>query len=253
MGGIFLWSLSLWTMALESTPAVKTSGQEANVIKFDPKNSAAPGLSMEVINALARVDPGLSFVGQDVMRPVRRVELELTSGDMEVFFGLVRNEARESQFTVIKSPALYVQFTQIAVAANDTIDIQSLDDIRKLGPNGIIGVPQGSAFVEFLKSQGGLTIDDGTVSLSSTLKKMLVGRVRFVYFGGAVLKKQIEDDGLVGKVRVLPKRYKSEEVCVMFSKNASPKLVERIQRGLNLLQRSGELDQIRTKYGVSAS
>jgi glutamate/aspartate transport system substrate-binding protein len=231
---------------------LRTSGQEANLVKFDPKNASAPGLSAEVITAISRVDPNVSFVGQEVMRPTRRIELELNAGELDVFFGLVRNDLRESQLMVIKNPPLYVQFTQVAAAADDLVDIQSFEDIRKLGAQGVIGVPQGSAFVEFLRSQGGLLVDDSAVSVSLTLKKLLAGRVRFVYFGGAVLKKQIEDDGLTKQIKILPRRFRTEDVCVMLSKSVDPKFVVRIQRNLNLLQRKGELDQLRQKYGVSA-
>lgn len=252
IGSLVVCFLPLLASALGSAVTVKTSGQEANLVKFDPRNSAAPGLSLEVINALTRIDPGLAFTGQEVLRSLRRINDELISGSMDVFFGLVLNDTRGAQFTVIKSPVLYVQSTQIAVAAEDNIDIQSLDDIRKLGPKAVIGVPQGSAFVGFLKAQGGLTIDDGTMSVSATIKKLSAGRVRFVYFGGAALKKQIEEEGLAAKVRILPKIFSTEEVCVMFSKNTSPAIVDRIQRGLNTLQRTGELDQLRVKYGVSA-
>jgi glutamate/aspartate transport system substrate-binding protein len=236
--------------AADNPMVVRTSGQEANLVKFDPGNTAAPGLSVEVMQAIERIDPGIRFVGQEVMRPVKRIDAELESGSLDLFFGLVKNDARQAKYTVIDNPALYVQYTQLAVAANDLVDVKSFDDIRALGPDGRIGVPQGSAFVEFLNKQGGLIVDDGAVSVSATLKKLLAGRIRFIYFGGAVLRKYIREDGLENQIRLLPTRFNSEDVCVMVSSKANPQIAPRIKRALNTLRTSGELARIQDKYGV---
>lgn len=234
----------------DSVIVMKTSGQEANLVKFDPANLSAPGLSVEIMQAISRLDRGLQFTGQEVLRPVRRLDLELENGTLDVFFGLVKNESRAAKFLIVDKPVLYLQYTQLAALTSDPIDIKSFDDIRVLGNDGRIGVPQGSAFVDYLHKQGGLLVDDGTVSVSATLRKLLAGRVRFVYFGGAVLRKYMQEEGLESQIRLIPTRFNSEEVCIMFSRKADPQGVQRIQKALEKLRSTGELDRIREKYGV---
>nr|WP_295085397.1 transporter substrate-binding domain-containing protein [uncultured Roseateles sp.] len=241
--------LSLSSYAQDLPITARTSGQSDNRIKFHPGNTAAPGLSVEVMQAVQRIDPTLKFVGQDVLRPLRRVEAELVAGKLDVFFGLVRNSERAAKHLVL-SPPLYRQFTQLAVRSDDPINIKTFDEIRQLGSAGIIGVPRGSAHVEHLNGLGGLTVDDGVASVSSTLQKLIAGRVRFVFYGGAVLRKYIQEDGLEGKVRLLPARFYSEDVCVMVSKAADPQLVLRIERALERLRTSGEMAAIQDKYEV---
>lgn len=237
--------------AQEAPMLARTSGQSDNLIKFDPRNAAAPGLSVEVIQAVQRIDPTLKFVGQGVMRPLRRVEADLAAGKIDVFFGLVRDSERAAKHLVL-SPPLYSQFTQLAVRSEDPINIKTFDEIRPLGEAGIIGVPRGSAYVDHLKGLGGLRVDDGVASVSSTLQKLIAGRVRFVFYGSAVLRKYIQEDGLEAKVRLLPTRFNSVDVCVMAARTADPQLVLRIERALERLRASGELAAIQEKYELRA-
>ena len=236
-------------LANDAPLIVKTTGQTDNLIKFDPNEPNAPGLSVEVMRAVERLDPGLKFSGQETLRTVGRIDKDLEGGAIDVFFGLVSNATRREKHSVILT-RLYEQSTQLAVKIDDNIDIKTLDDIRKLGSAGVIGVPKGSAYVEYLNQQGGLLVDDGAVSASSTLQKILLGRIRFVFFGGTVLTKQIREDGLEDKLKLLPARFNVEDVCVMLSKKADPALGLRIQRALEKLRASGELTAIQTKYSV---
>ncbi|MDC8784504.1 substrate-binding periplasmic protein [Roseateles koreensis] len=244
-----LGAFSCFALGLDDTPLIRTSGQSENLIKFDPDNAAAPGLSIEVMRAIERIDPALKFVGQEVLRPVSRIDLELEAGSLDVFFGLVRNQARQEKYVVLSAP-LYRQFTQLAVRGDDPIEIQTFDEIRTLGGAGVVGVPRGSAYVEQLKALGGLVVDDGAVSVENTLKKLLKGRVRFVYYGGTVLRKQLHKDGLEGRIKLIPTRFNREDVCIVVSRKTEPKLATRIEQAVQRMRGSGELSAIQEKYGV---
>ncbi|WP_293765120.1 transporter substrate-binding domain-containing protein [uncultured Aquitalea sp.] len=230
---------------------LRTSGQEANPVKFDPANKRLPGFSVELMQAMRRADPELGFQGQDQLRPLRRIEADLENGKLDVFIGLVKSPARLSRFAVIQEPPLYIQYTQLAVRKEDPIEVLGFDDVRRLGDKGVIAVPQGSAYAEFLRARGGLRIDDGAISISASLKKLLLGRVRFIYYSGVVLEKYLREEGLNDRVRLLPTLLSAEEVCVMVSKNAQAGTLERVRIALKRLQRDGTLAKLRLKYGVS--
>lgn len=230
---------------------IRTSGQEANLLKFDPKNEAMPGFSVELMRALTRIDPALQFTGAETLRTVRRVEEDLAKGTLELFFGLVSNEARRARFVLVEEPPLYVQFTQLAVNADDPISIQALADIRALGSEGIIGVPQGSAFVEYLKAVGGLSVDDGTPSMDGTLAKLQKRRIRFVFFGGAVLQRTLRDRGLEREIRLLPVRFNREPVCLAAHRQIDPIKLARVRRALEAMKASGDLAALQARYGVA--
>lgn len=242
---LLLMPVTSWAQPL----VYKTTGQEANTLKFDPGNASAPGFSVEAMRWIERHHPDIRFAGQELLRPVKRIDLELESGALEVFFGLVRTEAREAKLQVVD--VLYTQSGQLAVLSGDPVSVQSYDDIRALGENAVIGVPKGSAYVETLRAQPGLVVDDGVASVSATLKKLLAGRLRFVFFGGAVLRKYIRDDGLEQQVRLLPTRFAVQEVCLMAARGMDPQKLSRLRAAFDALRRSGELKRLQDKYQVS--
>jgi len=229
---------------------VRTTGQEANLLKFDPGNREAPGFSVELMHAIESIDPGLKFVGVEVMRTVRRIDADLVSGRLDMFFGLVDDPIRRNSLIVVDAPVLYVQYGQLAVNADDPVVIAGLGDVRALGRDGVIGVPQGSMLIPELARQGGLYIDDGTPSVDATLKKLQAHRIRFVYLGGAVLHKYLVDHGLEHEIRILPPRFERTQVCLMASRTADPALVARVRRALVRLQAGGQLARLRGKYGL---
>ena len=227
---------------------IRTTGQEANTLKFDPTNAKAPGFSVELMRELERANPDLRFVGQEVLRPVKRIDLELESGVLDVFFGLVRTDGRESRLQMLDT--LYTQAAQFAVRASDPIAVQTLDDIRALGPAGIVGVPKGSAYADMLRAEGSLLLDDGVASVTATLRKLITGRVRLVFFSDALLRKYIQDEGLEQKIRLLPTRLSTQDVCLAASRQAPAEMVLRLRAALERLRVSGELRRLQDKYQV---
>ena len=227
-----------------------TVSQEANALKFNPSNPARPGLSVEVMRALERLDPEIHFTGLQHLYPTKRIESELEHNHIDVFFGLIKSPARKSKMAFLDSPVLYLQLDQIAVNMDDSVEVGSFNDIRKLKADGIIGVPQGSAFIDFLNKQGGLTIDSGTVSVVNTLRKLLARRIRFVYFGGAVIRQYIEAEHLESKIRILPAVFNSEPLYIVTSRQLDPVRLTRLTAALNALVKSGELAKIQQKYRV---
>ena len=229
---------------------LKTVSQEANTLKFAPGKPDAPGFSIEVIRELSRVDPDLTITGTDTYFSTRRIELALQANEIDVFFGLIKTPDRMWAMDFVESSLFYTQYGQLAVKADDPVQVRTLTDVRALGRDGVIGVPQGSAFVNFLRIQGGLSVDDGAVSVVATLEKLLRGRIRFVYFGGAVLAGYIRDGGLNGKIQILPPRFNTERVYVVTSKALAPDRRKRLEADLSLLENSRVLDRLRAKYQV---
>jgi glutamate/aspartate transport system substrate-binding protein len=156
--------------AVAAAVSLRTVSQEANTLKFDQSNKQKPGLSIDVMHALERIDPDLHFMGLENTYPTKRIESALGQNELDVFFGLLKSPERERHMRFIESPVLYQQRDQIAVNSDDSVNVAGFDDIRRLKTNGVIGVPQGSAYIDYLKKQSGLIVDDGTVSVVNTLK-----------------------------------------------------------------------------------
>ncbi|GAB3254261.1 substrate-binding periplasmic protein [Chitinimonas naiadis] len=229
---------------------LRTASQAGNSVKFNLASTDEPGICVEILRAMERVDTDLHFTGLDQEKPLLRIESELANGQIEVFFGLLRTADRQQKMRYIDHTPLYVIRHQVAVRADDSVAVETFEDIRALGQNGLILVPMGTAYIDYLKRQGGLILDIGSNSNVDNFKKLLAGRGRFFYQADTTLKRYIRDQKLVGQVRILPAVFRLEPQMLVTSRQLSEDKVARLSSALAALAKSGELQRIQRKYGV---
>jgi polar amino acid transport system substrate-binding protein len=232
-----------------SAGAFQTASQAGIPFKFNAKSPDKPGICIEIVQALVRVDPELSFLGLERELPLRRIEADLLSGQLDVFFALIRTPEREA-LRFLSSPVLYAVNHQVAVRADDTVSVSSLDDIRSLGRDGVILTTQGTAYPQYLDDFKGLLVDASTTHNGQLLKMLLAGRGRFFYQGDSTLRHQIKADGLEGKVRILPAVFKVDEQLVAYSPQLPVQRLGGLRKALELLNKNGELQRLRSRYGL---
>lgn len=232
-----------WANATE----FKTAAQDSSKGKFDPSNSARPGICLEVLTALEKADPSLKFTGKENLMPLKRVEEELESGKLDVFCGLIKNDARLPKMTFTE-PAVFTIKHKVAVASDDSIDVKNFDDIRKLGDNGLIAVALGMAYVNFLEKQGGLKLDSGSKDTKGNLLKVINKRARFHYNSDLNMKDVENDAELKGKFKILPAVFAVEDQMMVYSKKLAKDSQDKITAALIKIKKSGELAAINKKY-----
>lgn len=226
---------------------LRTAAQDGLLAKFDAGNQERPGICVEIMYALQRIDPALRFTGFALNMPTARIEDELHNGNLDIFFGFLRTPAREQRYHFIE-PALFAQKSRVAVRKDDAVRIGSLADVVRLGRQGVILTTQGTAHVGFLRQTPGLLVDDGARSSQANLQKLLQGRGRFYYQGDLNLVSDIRRYQMQEQVRLLPVVFRAEAQYVVFSRRVPPSAIERVRRALNTLWQSGELARIYQRY-----
>lgn len=226
---------------------VRTISQEGFSAKFNPENEQRPGIMIEIFRAIERIDPGVKFVGYKAKGSTVRVEEELQTGEIDVFFGLAKTSLRAARYHFVEPP-LYTTHSVLAVRADDPVQIMSWDDVRALSENGIVLVVRGTSHAQYLWTQGGLLIDDQAVTTPANLRKLLAGRGRFFFGSDINVAEEIEALSVAAQVRILPVRFWETGIYAVFSRKASPAMVKRISDAIRKLDRSGELKKIRARY-----
>lgn len=226
---------------------VRTAAQDTSKAKFDPANSARPGICLEILTAIEKVDPEIHFVGKTELMPVKRIEDDIESGKIEAFCAFIKNEARAAKMN-FGEPAVFTVKHRIAAAADDNVDVGNFDELRKLGDSALIAVPIGTAFVNFLEKQGGLKLDSGSKEIKANLQKVVAKRVRFHYNADLNFREIENDPELKGKYRVLPAVFASEPQLMVFSKALPKATQEKIMAAVAKIKKSGELATINKKY-----
>lgn len=79
--------------------SLRTVQQAGSTVKYDPNGDPLkPGLCLEILRAVERLDPGLHFTGLDQRVPLKRVERLLADGLVDAFFCLLKSPEREKQW-----------------------------------------------------------------------------------------------------------------------------------------------------------
>ena len=231
-----------------STLTLRSAMQDGNTYKFDPKNAALPGICTEIIRAIEKADPEIKFSGLESAVPLPRIVSELGSGgSFDAFCGLLKTPERAAAVNFIDVP-IYTLRHKIAVRADDTVNVKSFDDIRKLGTNNTVAATQGLAYAALLQKEGGLTINDSSRDTSAIFKMLLADRVRFYYNAESTLREYIENDKLEGKVKILPTIFKEENQYFVVSKALPAASAGKLKAALEKLTKSGELTKIYARY-----
>jgi len=197
--------------------------------------------------AIERQEPRLRFVGEDRSEPTGRIENRLADGTLDVACALARNATREARALFLQ-PALFQAKYQLAVRADDPVEVANLDDIRKLGAHGVILGIRGLSVMATLASEGGLILDDNSPSAESNLQKLLLGRGRFFLYRSPGMNAVIREADLQGKVRVLPAVIYTAKLYMLASRHLPRETQELLSRAIGELDRRGELARIYARW-----
>ena len=234
--------------AMASPITLRSAMQEGNTYKFDPKNAALPGICTEIIRAIEKADPEIKFSGMESAAPLPRIVSEMgASGSYDAFCGLLKTPERAALVNFIDVP-IYTVRHKVAVRADDTVNVKSFDDIRKLGTNNTIAATQGLAYVALLQKEGGLAINDSSRDNSAIFKMLMAERVRFFYNAESTLREYIDNEKLEGKVKILSTVFKEENQHFVVSKSLPAASVDKLKAALEKLTKSGELTKIYARY-----
>lgn len=241
---IFLCNLSLHALTIELNTAAQDSAP-----KYFLENNNMKGLCIDIMEAIEKIDPKIKFKGQNRFIPFKRIKKMLKTGELDLFFGFVKNVSREKEYVFIE-PALYNVNHVVAVRSDDDVDVKSFEDIRKLGANGAILTTFGTSTRRYLEKQGGLIIDDGSKTVISNLKKLLRKRGRFFYYHNLGLVTSIRNINLENKIKILPTSFREYSQYVAFSKKVPADTIAKVKVALEKLALNGKLELIFKKYSV---
>lgn len=242
--------LAMAAASAASVPAepivLRTAAQDNNTLKYElqAKNK---GICVDVIKAIEQVAPGLRFNGWTQPMSLPRIEAALAEQRLDAFCALLRTSAREAKFTFIEIPVYTVRH-MVAVRASDNVSVKSIDDIRKLGPDGVVIVSKGTAHEVLLQSGLGGQVDASSRDTVVNLRKLLHKRGRFYYHTENALRRYIADEQLGGMIKLLPTVFKEEALYFVVSRTLAPAAVEQLRQALHTLSERGELQKIYATY-----
>ncbi|WP_277592364.1 transporter substrate-binding domain-containing protein [Roseateles saccharophilus] len=228
----------------------RASARAGAVLKCNVGGDGPPDFCVDYIRALQRVDPALQLTGLEEALPMARVEADLAAERLDLFFALLKTRERAARFGFVEAPALYNVRHQVAVRADDRIDVRGFDDIRALGAQGVVLATRASGCLSFLAEQPGLIVDAGAADNLQNLRKLLGGRGRFFYQADATLRHLVEAEGLQDRVRILPAVFHADAELLAHAPGLAPERLARITAAMRALELNGTAARLRSAYGL---
>jgi polar amino acid transport system substrate-binding protein len=247
-----LFSCALLGLAAVGTQAqaapltLRTAAQEGVAAKFSPGTPARPGFCIELFRRIERADPELRIGGDKRIIPLRRIELMLAAGELDLFCGLLRTPKRMESLVFLEEPLFPIQH-RIVVRRDDPVDVQNFAGIVALGQDNVVMTTQGTAYVPFLRSHN-VPVDDSMIRLDLVLDKLLASRGRFFYQSDMNLDALLHNNPKAAQVRWLPAVFHREDQYMVIGRHVSAASRERIEQAIARLARAGELKRLYERY-----
>lgn len=203
------------------------------------ENGKAMGMDIEILDAV-KAKAGINFTIEFL--PWNRALDQVQKGSADGIFSMLKNAEREA-FLHFPAQPLYTSRTVLFAHESFAGDIKTIDDLKGQTVGVVLGNSYGKAFdsaTHFTK--------DGAADQETMMKKFISGRSKLIItseeVGQYLLKK------LGGKGRVLSLEVSKEQYYVGISKSSAngKTLFEKMSQAFADLEKSGELDKIRSKY-----
>lgn len=243
-------ALAVLGCVLPATAAeIRTAAQEDSEPKYAylKEGGQVVGLCVDIMRAIEKIDPSLKFSGEQTWLPLMRIEHRVQNRALDMACGFIRNKEREAKYQII-TPRLFPVQYRLVVRADDNINVQNWDDVRKLGTDGIVLVNSGSGPARKLEEMGGVLIDSGGRTTVNNLQKLASGRGRFFYYRTPGLTSELNRSDVKHKLRVLPVVMESQDFYMMLGKHVPKDTVGRLNAAVKTLETKGELARLLDKW-----
>lgn len=224
---------------------LRTEFQDTQPKYIKNSNKSFSGICVELMNLISK-DTGIKFVYPADFVPTKRIASDLESGETDIHFGLKKTEERKK--TMIFSEPMYTVSYVVLARKDDTLKINSLDELKKFKKEDTILSVFGTGSTDFLKNSENLTIDAGGTDVETNIKKLATGRGRVFVSYDLALYYELKRNSDKDKVKVVGKGFEPYEQYVVFSKKADPKLIEKVSNSIKKLKANGEWQKIVDKY-----
>lgn len=243
-----LWLLSpllaLGAQAQEPPLQLRTVQQGGSLVKYDP-DGKLPGLCLEVLRAVERLDSGLRFTGLEQRVPLKRVERLLAEGAIDVFFCLLRSPERERLWRYAAVP-LYTIRHVVVQRVDDGRHFDTLSDLAEASRHKPVLVMRGTALAKRLVGAGVSTAE--VASEREALQMLTLGRADVIYGQDINLRRHVSDVKLGDQLKLGRTVFQEEPQYLALRAGLPVAHEERLTQALRRLEKDGTLRQLADKY-----
>ncbi len=223
---------------------LRTASQEGSAPKFIDGDGTVSGHCPDILAAMERVDKGLKFAIDPRPTPIKRSEVDLKEGRIDVICAVLDTPLRNDIAYRISTPLFYLK-ERLVGRRDDNEPISKLQDIARTG--GIVVTQSGASYAADLRKIGVQVVETAGGSVIA-LRNVLNKRARFYYTNELTGAYYIKAEGLGDQLRLHPGVLQSSPSYLWASRQLDMAVVNRLEQALVQLKHSGELDRIYQHY-----
>ena len=241
-----LFALTLgWaaTVAAQTGP-LRTIAQEGSAPKFMDGAAAASGHCPDILAAIERTDKTLKFAVDAQSAPIKRIENELKAGRIDLVCALLDTPWRNEIAHRIETPLYHLQ-ERLVGRRDDNAPIRSVQDLAQGGD--VVVTQSGASYATDLRNAGVKVVESPGGS-AVALRNVESNRARFYYTNALTGAYYLRAEGLGSQLRLHPGVLKSTPSYLWIGRHVDPATVQKLDKALQQLKRSGELERIYQRY-----
>ncbi|TXH88720.1 MAG: transporter substrate-binding domain-containing protein [Rhodoferax sp.] len=242
--GLVLWGILTHTAVGAEAPALRTVAQEGSAPKFMDGANAASGHCPDILAAIERVDKSLHFVIETPAAPIKRIENDLKAGRIDVVCALLDTPWRNEIALRIETPIYHVQ-ERLVGRRDDSGTVRSLQDLAQSG--AMVVTQSGASYASDLR-KAGVKVVESPGGSALALRHVESQRARFYYTNALTGSYYIRAEGLDQTLRLHPGVLQSSPSYLWAGRHLDSATVQKLDKALQQLKRSGELDRIYQRY-----
>lgn len=206
--------------------------------------AATSGHCPDILAAIERVDKSLKFTIDPQASPIKRMESELKAGRIDVLCALLDTPMRRDIAHRIDTPVYIVQ-ERLVGRRDDNSAVHSLQDLAQ---NGDVVVTQSGASYAADLRNAGVKVVESPGGSAVALRNVESNRARFYYTNALTGAYYIRAEGLGTKLRLHPGVLQSTPSYLWAGRHLDAATVQKLEKAVQQLKRSGELDRIYHRY-----
>ncbi len=246
-GIIYLVLIIVLSLNLSAeTVVLKSDIQDSQPKTIKQSDGTLTGLSIELMKLIEQNSSYKFSLSKDFV-PTSRIEKNISDNVCDLHFGFGKTDEREKNYSFSSEPLYELKFLMIS-NKDDNVTIKTVDDVKKLGQDGVILTIYGTNTVEYLKKDLGLTVDDAAKEIHANFDKLLGKRGRFFVYNNLAVLYEMNIPKYKGKFKTQPLELKKFSHYIMYSKSTPKNVIAGIDDVIKKLKKSGEWQKITNKY-----
>ncbi len=207
------------------------------------------GFCADLVALLMAIKPPLAFQFAAHAIPQKRMEIDLQEGRIDLICGLTRTPQRATHFRYAE-PAIYTLDYVLFARSDDPVAPRTWDDVRSLGPDGVILLNYDSSAVGRLQRLGGLQLDATARTIEQNLRKLQSGKGRFFFYTRTGGMEEIERLKLSRSLRVVEPAFDRQTFHLLVGRHVPQQHLELLEEALRTLDSSGRLKGLQQQWSM---